>query len=276
MSHNQHEAQCGMQRNLAENENSSDSRKGQEVMSRVTRSSKQKARLVVCATVVLLARIKASNKKLDLQLKYLFGDSYHWHEAAQQGQPQRLEWEARDWVDSSILEVTALFEKHNHGSHVDSREKQQLTNAGRDVTKEWSHDQCIGKAAVLIMRQLTSFSAQSLVLAYGLQKADHFSMVHEAVIKKQVKECIAASSESGVQLADLFAAFLDKQPELMELAEKEHTQLRKEKAEQTKTAEHRELMNKLVTRTEPQQQPQQSNRAYVSGRPPRGSVGGCR
>ncbi|KAL0020875.1 hypothetical protein WJX77_004575 [Trebouxia sp. C0004] len=198
------------------------------------------------------------------------------HPKVSKGQPQRLEWEARDWVDSSILEVTALFEKHNHGSHVDSREKQQLTNAGRDVTKEWSHDQCIGKAAVLIMRQLTSFSAQSLVLAYGLQKADHFSMVHEAVIKKQVKECIAASSESGVQLADLFAAFLDKQPELMELAEKEHTQLRKEKAEQTKTAEHRELMNKLVTRTEPQQQPQQSNRAYVSGRPPRGSVGGCR
>ena len=50
------------------------------------------------------------------------------------------------------------------------------------------------------MRQLASFSAQSLVLAYGLQKADHFSLKHEVAVKKQVKACITASSESRPDL----------------------------------------------------------------------------
>ncbi|DBA89354.1 TPA: hypothetical protein ACH3X1_014790 [Trebouxia sp. C0004] len=63
------------------------------------------------------------------------------------------------------------------------------------------------------MKQSTMFSDQFLGLAYDLLKSDHFSIQHESVIRKLVKACIEDSnkSEVPVQLADLFARFLDKQ-----------------------------------------------------------------
>ena len=61
-----------------------------------------------------------------------------------QSRSLRLEKEVRDWVDSSILEVVALYEQHTDGNPVDSRAKHQLTNAASDTTREWSSDQCIG------------------------------------------------------------------------------------------------------------------------------------
>ncbi len=137
--------------------------------------------------------------------------------------------------------VHALYERHNNGKEVDSWAKQQLSTAARNTTSEWSRDQCTCKAAVL-----TSFSAQSLGLAYGLLESDHLSIQHDSIIKKLVKACIEASSESEVHLDSLFAKFVDKQPELIELAEKEYKSIRRDKEERTKAAEHRELMNKLV------------------------------
>jgi len=197
-----------------------------------------------------------------------------------QSKSLRLERELRDWAQGRVQALDALYEKHNKGKEVDSRARQQLSTAARKTTSEWSHDQCTGKAAVLIMRQLTIFSGQSLGLAYGLLESKHFNLQHDAVIQNLVKACIENSSESEVQLADLFASLVDKQSELTELADKEYKSIRHKKEEQTKAAEHRELMNKLVTRTAPQQQQQpqhqQYSRAHVGAKPPRGTVEGCR
>ncbi|KAL0022737.1 hypothetical protein WJX77_009210 [Trebouxia sp. C0004] len=95
------------------------------------------------------------------------------------------------------------------------------------------------------------FSDQFLGLAYDLLKSDHFSIQHESVIRKLVKACIEDSNKS------------------------ESTTPPATEKEQTKAAEHRGLMDKLVTCTAPQQH-QQYSRAYVIAKPPWGAVGGCR
>lgn len=66
------------------------------------------------------------------------------------------------------------------------------------------------------------FSDQFLGLAHGILKSDHFSIQHESVMKKLVKACIEDPSASEVQLADLFARYVDKQSKLIELAETEY------------------------------------------------------
>lgn len=71
---------------------------------------------------------------------------------------------------------------------------------------------------MLILKQSTMFSGQSLRLAYGL----HFRFQHALVIRKLVKACMEGSSEPEVQLADVVARFVDKKSELIELAETEY------------------------------------------------------
>lgn len=52
---------------------------------------------------------------------------------------------------------------------VDSRARQQLSTAARNTTSDWSHDQCIGKAAVLIVRQVAPiWSVATKLLCYSV------------------------------------------------------------------------------------------------------------
>lgn len=74
------------------------------------------------------------------------------------------------------------------------------------------------------MKQLTMFSYPSLGLAYGL-------LLTESVIRKLVKACIEDSSKSEVQLAVLFARFVDKHSELIEPAETKYKSTCYEKGE---------------------------------------------
>ncbi|KAL0021635.1 hypothetical protein WJX77_002718 [Trebouxia sp. C0004] len=149
------------------------------------------------------------------------------------------------FAQAKRLEHTAavLFPDH---TFIDWHEAD--TRCSQNTTSK-SHDQRTGKAAVLVMKQSTMFSDQFLGLAYDLLKSDHFSIQHESVIRKLVKACIEDSNKS------------------------ESTTPPATEKEQTKAAEHRGLMDKLVTCTAPQQH-QQYSRAYIIAKPPWGAVGG--
>ena len=116
----------------------------------------------------------------------------------------RLEREVKEWTQSKLDASHALYERHNKGESVEARARQQLTSAGRDITKGWTAEQCIGRAAVLVMKSMTSFSEHTLGLAYGLLDSHHFKLQHDSVIDKVIVAEVASAGASKVQLAVLF------------------------------------------------------------------------
>ncbi len=187
----------------------------------------------------------------------------------------KLEREVREWTDSKL--DAALYERHNKGKAMEARAKQQLTSAGRNITKGWTPDQCIGRAAVLVMSKLIFFNEQALGLTYGLLDSDHFKLQHEAAIDKLVLASVEEAGAAKVQLAVMFKGLVEKQPDLTSLADAEYKSLKHDKEQEAQRAENREIMNKLVAHSASrQQQQQQQHRASPVVRPPRGSVGGCR
>ena len=191
-----------------------------------------------------------------------------------QRESDRLEREVREWTQSKLDATHALYERHNKGKSVEARARQQLTSAGRDITKGWTTEQCIGRAAVLVMKSMTRFSEHTLGLAYGLLDSHHFKLQHDSVIDKVIATEVASAGASKVQLAVLFQGLLDKQSELTGLADAEYKSLKQDREQEANREQNKELMNKLVGAYKPQQG--QQARAGPAARAPLGSVGGCR
>lgn len=187
-----------------------------------------------------------------------------------------MEREVREWTQSKLDATHALYERHDKGKSVEARAKQQLTSAGRDIIKGWTAEQCIGRAAVLVMKSMTSFSEHTLGLAYGLLDSHHFKLQHDSVIDKVIVAEVASPGASKVQLAVLFQGLLDKQSELTGLADAEYKSLKQDREQEANREQNKELMNKLVGAHSYKPQQGQQARAGPAARAPLGSVGGCR
>ena len=154
--------------------------------------------------------------------------------------------------------------------------KQQLTAAARDITRGWTADQCTGRAAVLVMRQLIHFSEQALAPGYGLLDSTHFKLQHDSAIEKLITEELKTAGTGQVQLADMFQALQAKQAELTGLAESEFKSLKHDREQETQRAENRELLSKLVASQAQHKTTQNQPKAGPGARTRLGSVGGCR
>ena len=156
---------------------------------------------------------------------------------------------------------------------MEARAKQQLTAAARDITRGWTVDQCTGRAAVLVMRQLIHFSEQALALRYGLLDSTHFKLQHDSAIDKLITEELKTAGKTQVQLADVFQALQAKQAELTGLAESEFKSLKHDREQKAQRAENRELLSKLVA-SQAQKKTQQNQPKAGTGAWDR--WGGCR
>ena len=120
-----------------------------------------------------------------------------------QREADKLERIVKEWIESRTASTHALQEKHNKNKAMEARAKQQLIASGKAITKGWSEDQCIGRAAVLVMIKVINFSKQSLALAYGLLDSEHFNLQHEAAIEKMLDVNVESAGAPTVQLAKM-------------------------------------------------------------------------